>query len=405
MRDAFRFVLLAGLFGTLPADARGQTLPSQPVAPTREEIEREPPTDPRPAAPRLTVEGGIERAPCALENPSFRNISFTPAEVEFTDLRGLPAEALRPAYAEYLGRQVPISALCEIRDRAATILRNAGYVAAVEIPEQRLADGRVRFQVLMARLTAIRVRGSAGRAERTIAAYLERLTEQEVFNRHTAERYLLLAGDLPGYDVRLALRPAGTQRGDVIGEVTVLRSPGQIDVNVQNYGSRELGPFGALVRGQVYGLTGLGDRTSLAFFSTLDFEEQQTVQLGHDFRIGPEGVTLSGQFTYAWAKPGLSDPGIDISARTLFATAEARYPILRRQAENVRAAVGLDLVNQRISFNALPLSRDQLRVAFLRLDLDSTDPRSLRGLARVGNGGTAPGPRHIGSEPGLRARA
>jgi hemolysin activation/secretion protein len=45
--------------------------------------------------------------------------------------------------------------ICEIRDRAATILRNAGYVAAVEVPEQRIADGNVRFQVLMARLTGI----------------------------------------------------------------------------------------------------------------------------------------------------------------------------------------------------------------------------------------------------------
>ena len=31
--------------------------------------------------------------------------------------------------------------ICEIRDRAATILREAGYIAAVEVPEQRIADG------------------------------------------------------------------------------------------------------------------------------------------------------------------------------------------------------------------------------------------------------------------------
>ncbi len=46
-----------------------------------------------------------------------------------------------------------------------------------------------------------------------------------MFNRFEAERYLLLAGDLPGYDVRLALRSAGRARGEVIGEVTVARTP------------------------------------------------------------------------------------------------------------------------------------------------------------------------------------
>src|SRR3712207_8356815 len=43
--------------------------------------------------------------------------------------------------------------------------------------------------------------------------------------------------------------------------------------------SKELGRWGGLLRGQLFGLTGLGDRTTLALFSTADFEEQQTVQL------------------------------------------------------------------------------------------------------------------------------
>ena len=121
---------------------------------------------------------------------------------------------------------MPISVVCEIRDRAATILRDAGYIAAVQVPEQRIAEGNVRFQVLMAHLTDVRVRGDATGAESLIAGYLRQLTKQPVFNRYEAERYLLLASDLPGYSVRLTLRPAGTVPGDVIGDVTVQRTPG-----------------------------------------------------------------------------------------------------------------------------------------------------------------------------------
>ncbi|CAA9516667.1 MAG: Hemolysin activation/secretion protein associated with VreARI signalling system, partial [uncultured Sphingomonadaceae bacterium] len=262
------------------------------------------------------MEGGVERAPCALAGDAYRDITFTVNSVVFEELRGLPPEALRPAYQEYVGTTQPVAVICEIRDRAATILRNAGYVAAVEVPEQRIADGTVRFQVLMAKLVGVRVRGDAGRAERTIAAYLERLTDEEVFNRFTAERYLLLAGDLPGYDVRLALRSANANRGEVIGEVAVLRTPAEIDFNVQNFGSKDLGRWGGLLRGQFYGLTGLGDRTTIAFYSTADFQEQQTLQLGHDFRIGSEGLALSGQFTYAWAEPDLDETGFDVESRS-----------------------------------------------------------------------------------------
>ncbi len=370
--------MIAAALGWAPAKA--QDVPTGPIAPTREEVERVPLSPPVEAQPRLTVEGGIERAPCALADPAYRDVTFTVSNVIFEDLKALSPEILRPAYADYLGTQQPIAVVCEIRDRAATILRDAGYIAAVQVPEQRIADGTIRFKVLMAKLVGVRVRGDAGRAERTIAAYLERLTEQEVFNRYDAERYLLLAGDLPGYDVRLSLRSAEAAPGEVIGEVAVLRTPGQIDFNVQNFGSRDLGRWGGLLRGQFYGLTGLGDRTTVAFFSTADFDEQQTLQLGHDFRLGGEGLTLSGQFTYAWADPDLGDPRLDVKARTLLATVEAAYPIIRSQAHTLRGAVGLDIINQKVRFNDLPLTRDQLRVAFARLDLEATDPDSINRL-------------------------
>lgn len=369
---------LAVGYAALLATAAQAQLPQ--VAPTREEVER--PTQDR-AAPdgaRLTIEGDVPRAPCALDRPEYASIRFTPTNAVFEDLRGLPPEALRPAYAPYLGSEHPIAVVCEIRDRAAAILRQAGYVAAVEVPEQRIADGTVRFRVLQARLVGLRVRGDAGSAERVIAGYLSRLTEQEVFNRFEAERYLLLASDLPGYNVRLALRSAGTARGEVIGEVTVLRTRASADLTVQNYGSRQLGRWGGLARAQLFGLTGMGDRTTLSFFTTSDFDEQQTLQLAHDFRLGGEGLAISGQFTYAWGHPDLGDPAIDIRSRTLLATLEASYPFVRRQDRTLRGVLGFDFTNQDVDFNDLGLNRDRLRVAYARLDYDQVgvDLRDLR---------------------------
>lgn len=351
--------------------AHAQLPPGQPVAPTREEVDRPPPARSEPARARLTVEGDVERAPCALARPEYETIRFTLRDVTFDDLHGLTPEQLRPAFAPYVGQEHNVALLCEIRDRAATILREAGYIAAVEVPEQRIADGNVRFTVLMAKLVGIRVRGDAGRSERMIAGYLNKLTGREVFNRYEAERYLLLAGDLPGFDVRLALRAAGGARGEVIGEVTVARMPALVDLTVQNLGSRELGRWGALLRGQLYGLTGLGDRTTIALYSTADTKEQQTLQLGHDFRIGGEGLAIGAQLTYAWASPDLNLPGVDIDSRTLFATLEASYPFIRRQTRTLRGAIGLDVIDQDIDFNGLPLNRDRLRVAFARVGFDA----------------------------------
>ncbi|MGE6051871.1 POTRA domain-containing protein, partial [Klebsiella pneumoniae] len=74
--------------------------------------------------------------------------------VEFSGLEVVPAAALDSAWRGDVGAAVPVARLCEIRDRAATILRGLGYLAAVQIPPQRIdKGGTVHMDVLMARLT------------------------------------------------------------------------------------------------------------------------------------------------------------------------------------------------------------------------------------------------------------
>jgi hemolysin activation/secretion protein len=352
-----------------------QTAPAPVAPPTREEIT--PPPAETPRASRVQVEGGIERAPCPLDDPAYANVRVTVTSAVFNGLKGVTAEELAPAYQAYLGQERPISVVCEIRDAAATVLRRKGYLAAVQVPTQKIDSGEVRFEVLYARLAAVRVRGDAGNAERLIASYLQPLTQQEVFNRIEAERYLLLVRDLPGYEVRLTLRPAGTGPGELVGDVVVVRTPYVVDFNVQNLAGRDTGIWGGQLRAQFFGLTGLGDRTSIAFYSTADFDEQQILQLAHDFRVGGEGLTFGARFNYAWTSPTIRDPAngnrLDIEARTLFANLESSYPFLRSQAGNVRGAVGFDFVNQKVRFGNTPLNRDRLRVAYLRVEGDSVD--------------------------------
>jgi hemolysin activation/secretion protein len=371
-RDAL--FLTAVLAGAAPLSLAAQTPPSPP---TREEIERNAPAAPREQPPRVTVEEGIERAPCPLADPRFANVSMTISGAQFDGLQVVAPEQLRSSWAEFAGHPVPVATVCEIRDRAATILRRMGYLAAVQVPPQKIADnGTVRFDVLMARLARIQVRGDAGRAEGLIARQLAKLQQQPVFNTHDAERYLLLVQDIPGYDARMTLRPAGTAPGEVIGEVAVTYTPVEIEAAVQNFGSRAVGRFGGLLRARLNGLTGLADTTTLAVYNTVDWHEQHVLQASHAFRLGSEGLTLGGDFTYAWTRPDI-DPGDPFRTRTLIATLRAAYPLQRSQARNLLLTGGLDLSNQRVRFNGASLTADKLRVIFARLDFDALDARSI----------------------------
>ena len=134
-------LLLSSCILPVSSMASAQTLPRQVIPPTREEVTR-PETQPlRNRAPQLEVEGGVERAPCALDSPEFASIRFTVRGAQFEGLKGLSPSDLDSSFASLVGTEQPISVVCDIRDRAATILRQAGYIASVEVPEQRIGDG------------------------------------------------------------------------------------------------------------------------------------------------------------------------------------------------------------------------------------------------------------------------
>jgi len=58
-------------------------------------------------------------------------------------------------------------------------------------------------------------------------------------------------------------------------------------------------------------------------------------------------------------------------------TIDARYPIVRSQASNLWAGAGFDFVDQKVHFFE-PLTRDKLRVLWLRADWDAVDLTSRR---------------------------
>jgi hemolysin activation/secretion protein len=365
----------AGLIAAaLPAAALAQATPQ---IPTREEIQRPTiaPTAP-PGEQLVAVDDGIERAPCPLANPEFANVRFTLRGVEFSSVEGIDAATLAPSWSDRVGQELPISAVCDIRDRAATMLRSKGYLAAVRVPPQTIGDGVVRLDILTARMSRIEVRGDAGANEKLLQRYLTRLDDQPVFNIVDAERYLLLARDIPGMDARLTLRPGGVP-GEVVGEVTVTRTPFSFDFNAQNFGSRDVGRWGGIARARFAGLTGMGDLTTVSFYSTPDFDEQKVVQVGHEFRVGGEGLRFGANYTYAWTRPDIT--GFPVKSNTQIVSLFAAYPLILTQARRVTIGGGLDIIDQDIGLTGIPINKDRLRVFNLRADGSWVDPASIAG--------------------------
>ena len=353
-----------------PTPAHAQAAP--PIGlPTREELQAgAPPQRIAPPAPvsRLHVDDSIEHAPCALDAAQYDAVRVRISQATFANLGPVPAAVLDPAWHGYVGTDQPISVLCRIRDAAATSLRAQGYLAAVEVPVQRIADGQVRFEVLYARIGSVRVIGHPGRNQALLQGYLQRLVDGQAFNRLTAEREVLLARDIPGYDLYLTLKPSGTGAGNMIAEVRVENTQLVIDATLSDLAAPSTGRFGGQLRATINGLTGMGDQTTLSAYSTVQFHEQQIWQAGHKMQLGSSGLQLASHLTYAVTRPVLGGGLPPVQARTLLFDLAASYPLLRHEAGDLQVAGGIDLVDQDVTFGNQQLGRDRLRVGFIRFD-------------------------------------
>lgn len=384
MRLFRRLVLMCGAtVATIHAGAAvAQTAPQNPTPPTVNEQQRftpppqvvTPPTPTAPVAPNVDVDAraAMAQAPCPFTDSPLR---VQLARVSFTRPDG--SSPLQPEIAASLagvalptGDQ-PISVICDIRDQANAALRRDGWVASVQIPPQEIEAGELKLHVVTARIVGVRVRGDAGPYEGILRSRIAQLQSLDPLNEREAERILLLAGDIPGLDVQLALRPAeGGQQGEVTGDLTIAFQRGAVLANVQNYNSRLLGRETAYLRAELYGLTGAGDITYVGGSSTFN-DEQTIAQIGHIATLDNAGTTLGARFSYAWSRPDLDQ--LDYRTDTLIAGADLARPLFRSVTSNATGAVGFDYIDQTSESGGIRQIEDRLRVIYGALSADYRD--------------------------------
>jgi hemolysin activation/secretion protein len=296
-------------------------------------------------------------------------LTFTLRSVTFDGATTLSPADMAGLYSGQVGQTVRVGVICDIRDRAAALLFSRGILARVEIPEQRIAGGEVRLSVIEARIASVHVSGDAGPAQAQVEAYLERLRGMAPFDLNQAQRYLLLAADIPGVRITSALRPSADGRGAVDLEVTVSRDPIDVLFNAQDFGSKAIGRGGALVRADFNGFTPWGERTSIVIYSTFDKKEQQLVQLSEEGRIGDRGLLARGSLAYAVSHPGDTLKPLDLKGESVVGALELAYPIIRKRRSSLNVAGGIDYVDQQTDFGGGGLLvDDHLRIGYARIE-------------------------------------
>jgi len=323
---------------------------------------------PRPVPRDQDIFAPEPAGPCPLEGS---DVQVTLSSVTFHGATAVPASEFASAYADYIGKPQSVAVVCAIRDRAARIMFDRGVLARVEIPEQRISGGALVLEVIEAHVVNVRVRGDIGPAQAAVERYVEKLRGMKPFDMRKAQRYLLLASDIPGVRVRAAVKPSVSgERGAVDIDVSVSRDAINAVANVQNFGSKAAGPWAGLLRGDFQSYTPYGENTSIVAYHTLDSNEQWVLQLSEAVRLGSDGWIGRGSVVYGESRPGGAISALGLKSKSLVGNLEAVYPLVRMRRENLNLGGGVDFVNQDTDTFGGPFSRDRLRVAYLRADGD-----------------------------------
>jgi hemolysin activation/secretion protein len=356
-----------GVFGQA-AGAIAQTT-NVPQLPTREEVT---PPDVKPVTqPQVSVarDDAIEVSSCPFENSE---LTLDLKSVDFFGMVGgqLPPEILKTLNSvEVPSGQQPIRIICRIRDEASAALRQDGWIATLQIPPQTIEDGVIRMGVVTARITEVRVRGEVGRNREVLSKAIEQMKAIDPLNQKDIERILLVVGDVPGLNIRMALRPEGKVVGNVIGELEFNYDNFGIVANVQNLQSRAIGRYITYLRTEFYGLTGMADLSYLGISVSPEFKEQVFGQVGHEFQVGNSGTRIGGNFVYVKSRPDLGN--LKLITDTYIGSITAKHPLRRSTGSNLSVYGGLEWVDQDTTvggiFGNAPLSSDSLRIASLGL--------------------------------------
>jgi hemolysin activation/secretion protein len=328
------------------------------------------PAPSNPATPLLSRPAGAQ------------TMQLTITAVQLEGRRALEEAALNPYWQELIGKPITLATLYELCDTITRHYRNAGYILAqASLPPQELGDGPVRITINEGQIGTVTYEGVFAESP-VIQKTLNRLRQLSVFHLPQVEREILLLDDLPGAEFKLVLQPgvAASVNITVVGTRST-RLSGR--VQIENSGSRYLGPYIAGGSLTVTNLFGGLQQTTLALTSALQLRELTGVSLAHTLPLGRPELQLITELQATRGEPGYTLAANDIDSRSWQADIHADYALLRQRSATLIVSAGLQLREATTDLAGSRLSQDSARSAYIAARYDWGDKLGGQSLFRA----------------------
>jgi hemolysin activation/secretion protein len=338
-----------------------------------------------PPAPAAVSTGPAIALPSTEAPPGAEGIFLVVRRVEIVGSTVYGPEQFAPLYQDVVGHRVSLKAVYDLAARITAKYGNDGYVLSRAIvPPQQLSPGgaTVHIKVIEGYVDRVEWPAVLSQYRDFFTDYTAKIIADRPTNIRTIERYLLLAGDLPGLKFKNTLKPSTTETGGATLVVEVTEKPIEWNARVDNRGSKARGPFEFLVAPSLQNIFHQHEALTVTYAAAVPLKELQYISGAYRQVLNSEGLTLFANASYSWGRPGTFDLQlIDYRTRSTYAESGLTYPVIRSREANL-AVSGLAFMSDNLNDTNIPLAerfqRDYLRGVRLRVDADAADP--LRGI-------------------------
>ena len=350
-----------------PSFSHAQTLPGPADAGRvgTQLNERERPTTGQgaPQSPRalpLDIPSGADDVRIVFAKPRIEGVSV------FTQ------DELAPAYADLVGKEVPLSELWKVAERITALYLERGYfLSRAMVPPQETSEGALTIRVVEGYIGSVDMRDTNLQGISLVEEMLEDLQQKKPLTVAELESTMLRLNDFAGVSIRAVVEPLEDAPPGAVGLVLApAEAKAKARISVDNFGSRFLGPYqGSVLYQDAFVPL---QRTTLSLSRSLEFEELGYAALAHEIPINSLWKwEVNG--SYVEAKPGYTLERNDISSDSVTLGMRLAYQPIRQRRENLKLYAGIDGRNTNGDIVDAPLTRDRIRAFEAGAEYDTID--------------------------------
>ena len=328
------------------------------------------PNAPRPS-PNVTVPSlEMQGAPSNAEN-----VKFVLKSVDIDGNTVLGDDALGRPFASMIGQQVSLAQMFQAANEITRMYVKAGYALSLAfVPAQEVKDGAVRIRVVEGYIGDVQFQDDRTFHSKLWNGFAERLMASRPLKTADLERYLLLANDLAGVTVKSVFERMDGDPGSTRLVMMIERKIVSAGIEVNNRGSKAIGPVRVQVNGAVNNLVGAEERLGFFGVRVPDGEELAYLAFRFDVPLTSDGLSMGFDVSRSHSKVGtplLS--AIDFQTDGWTGNFGFTYPIIRSRAENLYASLSVNYKDLTSEIISTTNTHDTMTVIVAGADYDTTD--------------------------------